>query len=304
MAGKKSDLNEHKFNINVINLVKAIEKQKQTLEEIFQLITSLRNLSGSWSDLLSNTGSDNLLMKGAHDLLDSLDEEQLKFNTEKIEFRLENLELKIRDEVSDFLDLTNPSNTKKQTRLDAIDDCLGGEINAIRICEFKRKVKLSCAYRVLLCERGVLPIPIELDVAPQLICESIALLNKKENLYQGELLKQFKLFHANIIKLSESDIMTDDLTDEFNCIIQQVFENIKYLSLGKPVSDIPVSLESMNFDVRKLIMKKVEEASSEELSQVSEQQNDQVKKQGSKLIERVNTWLDSPISTSWKDTDK
>jgi len=302
MAAKKSDLDEHKFNINVINLVKDIEKQKQTLEEIFQLIISLRNLSGSWSDLVSNTGSDNLLMKDAHDLLDSLDDEQLKFSTEKIEFRLENLELKIRDEVSDFLDLVDSSSTQKQTSLEAVDDCFGGEIVAIRISEFKRKVKLSGAYRVLLCERGVLPIPIELDVAPQLISESIDLLNKKANLYQGELLKQFKLFHGNIIKLSESDIMTDNLTGEFNCIIQQVSENIEYLSSGKPVSDIPVSLEAMNFDVRKLIMEKTEEANVEELSQMSEQQSDPVKKQGSKLIKRVNVWLDSPTSTSWKDT--
>ena len=303
MESKNKALDASKFDIETINLVKDIEKQKKILEELFRLIISLKDLSSSLEELFKNLGAENPLVCGAFDLLDTLDDEHLKFSSDKIEYRLENVEFKIRDEISYFLNLVTPPSTNKPLILEAEND-LASKKNAVRIREFKRKIKLSFAYRVLLCERNMLPAPVELDVAPELLFKSIELLKKKENQHQSELLKQFKVFSKSIQKLSECSFMTESLLDELLALNQQVSENIKHLSLGKPVSDIPVDLESIDFDVRRLVMEKTKEASRQNIIQrpVKQDATDHVKKEDPGLVGRVNVWLDSPISTSWKDT--
>ena len=80
-----SIMNESHLNSDGIRLLKDIEKQKKMLEEIFQLITSLQQLSSCLEQIFLKSGANNPLINKAFDLLDK---EQVDFNNDKVEFRL------------------------------------------------------------------------------------------------------------------------------------------------------------------------------------------------------------------------
>ena len=299
-----------------INLLKDIEKRKALFEEVAQLVTSLNRLNSSLEEIVKSTSSEHPVVERAHELIEGLSEQQKNFSVEKVEFRLENLELRIRDDLSYFLELEAPAKSEEgdSTRQDyslAEEDSELSETIHKRIAEFHRRVQLSFAYRVLLCEAGESPKPIELDIAPALISQALDRLKIREERYQQELVIKLKDFQASVKFAAKSDAFPEPVRDELLFIDLYVTINIDHLAAGKPISSVPASFELINLDA-------VNDAAQDPIDCAESGQveapvpSDEIhadnynaskdKLRSGTVFKRARTWLNSTHDVSWKDT--
>lgn len=293
------------FDQKTIKLLKSVEQRKVFLEEIAQLVTSLRRLSTSLESIFRKVGADNPLIEKAFDILDIMDSHHQKFSNEKIEFRLESLDFKIRDELSYFLQLVNKAGTEGQADLwshpRSEEDSESVAVLYKRIDDFKRKMKLSFAYRVLLCERGAGVSQIDLDVAPELISLSIVKLMAKEKQYRDKLIRELSSFHKNVVALLSIKEIPEGFKEVLKFTVHQIKENMQYLKAGKSIEEVPTSFESINIDMLENIV--VNTLPEKRNDDAVENRLDQ-KEQSNGFFKRVNAWLDAPIDVEWKNIKK
>jgi hypothetical protein len=286
-----------------VKVLKDLEKKKQVFEEVAQLVNSLHKLSSSLESIVYNSRTSHVAAK-AHEILADLDDKQRNLSIEKVELRLEHLDLRIRDDISYFLNLANKSNTPDLLS-HPLDEELRSDASALRtkIEDFKRKVKLCFAYRILLCENGVDVEPIELDVAPTLISESLDTIKEKEKRYQSVLVVKLREFHKQAKQMTINELIPESIRDKLMFSEHQLAENIAHLEAGKSISSIPTSFDAIDLNFTKYIASpKRENEDHPDNTEEEKPSGLKEEKQAKGFLKRAKNWLDSPVDVSWDKT--
>lgn len=289
-----------------INLLKELESRKQVFAEVAQLVTSLHKLSTSLESIVYSSETSHVAEK-AHELLSDLDDKQLHLSVEKVELRLEHLDLRIRDDISYFLDLADNSNKRSEPDLlsHPLDEKLRDEAGHLRakIDDFKRKIKLCFAYRVLLCEHGVDVRPIDLDVAPVLISKALDTIKDKEKRYQSVLVVKLREFHKQAKVMAVNESIPEPIRDKLVFSEHQLAANIAHLESGKPISSIPTSFDAIDLNFTQEVTLEPlphDHKQAEATTPKSDNAKENDKSKG--FLKRAKNWLDSPVDVSWKET--
>ena len=271
-----------------LSQLKEVQQRREALEEIAQLLLSYNQLSSSLEELVLSTTGETSVSDKAHELLDSLDGDQRQMSVDKIEMRLENLDLRIRDDLSYFIDLTTEKSLK------TLNNDSEEELPK-RVEQFKRKVKLSFSYRVLLCEHGEPVKPIELDVAPEIVKQTVASLRVKESSCQDRLIKELKSFQSLAKSVATHQDIPEAIRDELMFAEHQISENLVHLEAGNTIASIPSSFDSINLDFS--IMALSEEFSAVGITQEEEahQEGDSDLGRSATFLQKARQWLDSPV---------
>lgn len=287
-----------------VEILKDLETRKEIFEEVAQLVMSLHKLSTSLEDIVYDTGQHTAVDK-AHELLESLDDKQRNLSLDKVEFRLEHLDLKIRDDISFFLSLADTS--KKTGEKDLLSHPLSEELAEeaadlyAKIEEFKRKVQLCFAYRVLLCENGYTVKPIDLDLAPELISSALENIKEKELFYQSQLVEKLEDFQNKAKKIIIDGAIPESVRDQLMFAEHQISENLAHLKSGKPISRLPTSFESIVLKLNNDESAGDESATKTNSSEADSKDTTQQDK-STGFMSRAKKWLNSSVDVSWKDT--
>lgn len=278
---------------NHIRALKDVQKRREAFEEIAKLLISYNQLSDSLEELVRSTTASNSVSDKAHQLLATLDENQRQMSVDKIEGRLENLDLSIRDDLSFFIDLADP----KLKKLPSEESDLPTKVE-----QFKRKVRLSFAYRVLLCEHGEPLTPIELDVAPDLVSTAIGHLKTKEIETQGKLLSELEAFKSLAKSVAAHPEIPEPIRDELMFAEHQISENIAHLNAGQPITTVPSSFESINLDFSIMTLSENLAAAGmtedEEPTETDDEDSNLTRSKS--FLQRAKDWLDQPVQGTRK----
>lgn len=303
MSEKPSPQQNASNNLERLNFLTQIEKQQAVIKEVLEQIRSLQSLSQSLTSLFNNAGTLSPSITRAFHLLDTLDEEQKTLSTGKVELRLEHLELKIRDEVSYFLNLINSidelnNNTDRAEKLRLLT-------SYSRISEFKRKVSLALTYRVLLFERDVSPSEFNLDVAPDLLNTSLNNIEEKREDLKSELKTHFTSLRTNILNFAQKASTSKKMSAALHKVGDAIELNLLHLSSNKPSEDLPSSIVEIE-ELIKLTAEVDQTTDNDDKEKVNDEtlkkKEAQQKKLG--LFGRLNLWVNTSDSTTWKDTKK
>lgn len=303
MSEESSPAHQLSGNLERLSFLSQIEKQHDLIKEILEQIHSLQSLGASLTKLFNNTGKLSPSIKKAFSLLDALDDEQKALATAKVELRLDHLEFKIRAELSYYLELIGTIEEIEDDEASA--EKLQELTSYSRISEFKRKVSLALAYRVLLFERDVEPSEFNLDVAPDLLNKALHNIDEKKEYLKTELTTQFSSFHENILSFAKKACTSKDMSAAMYKIADSIEVNLLHLNSGKPSEELPTSIIEIE-DQIKLAAEIDQDASSEEnpLPSLEERKKEEEKHKKQGLLGRINVWVNTPDSTSWKETKK
>ncbi|WP_157678536.1 hypothetical protein [Oleiphilus messinensis] len=278
---------------NGVDAVKSIEERRSALEEIARLILNFQRLAASLNNIIAISSNDSLSEK-AFELLDSLDEKQRALSSDDVEFRLETLENKIRDDVYYFINLKHDAEPYIAKDIPP-DDVLSHQ----RVEEFKRRVKLVLAYRVLLCERGEQVQGFEIDIPVNTLKNYISKLRIQERIYKAKLLKDMKELQIELKGLIKSYSRIPDLKDRLSSMLTGVECNINHIESGKSVASLPMAFDRIDLN-------QTAEEPEEVPLPVPEVTEDETSESNRKhgLLDSVNEWLNSPMDVKWKDVRK
>lgn len=289
------------FDINAINTdidaVKFIEQRREMLQRVSNLVNAIQRLTSSLDVLMVSTGTNEAVADKTFGLLDYLDDKQKNLSTSKIEIRLEALDISIRDQLSKILSAVHESKGVEVSHLEMASEAPDP---LDEVSEFRRKVRLSMAYRLLLVERGMDVQPINLDVAPELISGCMKQLEVQEAFYKDKLLNDMKGFHSDVVTLLKNKALSSKLISALKTAAKQLKLGVQFIKSNKPIEVLPEVLDVSEFldikdDEGEVIVH--EDAPKEDLDSDAESQ-----KGG--FFSTLNTWLSTPGNVSWEQAKK
>lgn len=281
-----------------VAVLKQIEQQKQVLEQLANIVYAINRLTTSLENLLYMTGSSEKLAQMTFQFTEYLDDKQRKLATSKIEIRLEALDNKIRDELSHILDSINKSTDDWP---DSHSDDPAGNPFAI-VGEFRRKVQLAVAYRLLIAERGVEVQPIDLDIAPDLISNSLAALKKNESHFRKQLMFELNEMIEKIIAAERDSAVSEGMAFLLSTAKDTIAKQIRMIKSGKPIESLEQSYDILTMEVEKQEKKPAPKATAKAKAEkrtapTAPQQS--IQKSG--FFKTFNAWLSTPSGVSWSE---
>lgn len=286
------------FNVSSIesdiDAVKFIEQRRDMLQRVSNLVNSVQRLTASLDTLLSSSGTNASIADKAFGLLDYLDDKQKNLSTGKIEIRLEALDNSVRDQLSNILSSVHESSgIVPSGGAEGVD--LEDPLEVVT--EFRRKVRLSMAYRLLLTERGADVKPICLDVAPELISGCMKRLEYQEVFYKDKLMSEMKQFHSDVKELLDKPSLSSKLKSALKTAAKQLKEGVAHIKSNKSIEVLPAVLDVTEFMA---ITDDEGHAIVEEDEPKAEVDSDS-KPSKSGFFSTLNKWLSTPDNVSWKD---
>ena len=303
MREKPSPTENVASNLERLSFLTQVEKQHDLVSEIVEQIQSLQTLSESLVNLFNNTDKLPPSLKKAFHLLDTLDDEQKTLSTNKIELRLEHLEIKIRAEVSNYLELINAIDELSEEA--DRDEKLKELTSYSRVSEFKRKVSLALAYHVLLFERDVPASEFSLDVAPELLSSALKKIESRKTNLKADLVSHFSSLRESIVSFAKKASTSKQMSLALHRLGDDIEVNLLHLKSGKPSEDLPTSILEIDEQIKLASELKISDADNQPSlpDEATRKQTEKLeKKQG--LLGRINVWVSTPDSTKWKDTKK
>ena len=267
-----------------------VQKKLDMFEEVGRIIESTRHLSNSLQSLSKLSETTDSMPVNLLKLVELLSDEQAKLTTPRVEIRLEAIDNKIRDNLSELL---VPNIVVKYGP---------GDLEKV-IKEFKRVIYLAIAFRVLLCERGEDFIPFELDVAPDLLKTHIRMLKNQKSKLTNKLVAEMKEFAQEVAVLQDS-APTSEMKEVMESVIMAISCNIDHLENGKPFDEIPNSFQSIG-----IFSSKPEEVKTPEVPEVIEEEIEELDTQletmeSGSFLDNLNDWLSTPTNVSWNQIKK
>ena len=282
-------------NINSdIDAVKFIEQRREMLQRISNLMNSVQRLTSSLGLLLATSGTNTNIADKTFGLLDYLDDKQRHLTTSKIEIRLDALDHSVRDQLSEIFSYLHDERKSPIALADNSDD-LQDPLRVVS--EFRRKVRLSMAYRLLLAERGADVTPIDLDVAPELISNTVKELEYKEAFYKGKLIDDMQTFEQEFTQMLRNKSLSEKVRMLLNNASLQLKQGVVHIKQNKPIDILPDVLDISEFSEIK--DDQGNDIIHEEL--VVDDTNSGSKGSMQGFFGTLNTWLSAPKNVSWKE---
>ena len=287
-----------------IDAVKFIESRRDMLQRIAGIVNAIQRLTESLDNLMISSGNNPNIADKTFSLLDYLDDKQRHLETGKIEIRIDALDDRIRDQLSKILSSIH-ADTKSLVVPASGEKPEDDTKNPLEIVtEFRRKVRLSMAYRLLLTERGMDIDPINLDIAPQLISVCLKKLAKEETVFKNKLVKEIVCFRQEISELLKSETLSDKMRQTLKVTLNRLAQNIKYIKSDKPLEVLPEAIDLDEFSAitseTGAPVETTSEADDLRLAPVDESAAAIVPAKG--FFNTLNKWISAPIDVSWKES--
>lgn len=282
---------------NDIEAVKYIEQRRLLLQRVSNLVNAVQKLTSSLNVLWVSTGSNAVIADKTFGLLDYLDDKQKNLSTAKIEIRLEALDNSVRDQLSKILVAVRDAKGLVVTDFDLDEEGL----NPLdEVSEFRRKVRLSMAYRLLITERGVEVEPINLDVAPELISNCMKHLEQQEGFYKDKLLNDMTEFHSELQLLTKNKGLSTRLLGALKTASQQIKDGVAAIRLNKPIEVLPEVLDVSDF----LDVKDADGQAIVHEDEPTVEVSLDAKDEKAGFFSTLNKWLSTPANVSWEESKK
>jgi len=282
-------------NINSdIDAVKFIEQRREMLRRISNLMNAVQRLTSSLELLLVSSGTNTKIADKTFGLLDYLDDKQRHLISSKIEIRLDALDHRIRDQLSEILSSLD-DDRKSPVALTEQSDDIQDPLDVVS--EFRRKVRLSMAYRLLLAERGSDVKPIELDVAPELISNTVRQLEYKEAFYKGKLIDDMQAFEQEVTQILRNKRLSEKVRILLKNAAVQLKQGVAFIKQNKSIDILPDVLDVAEFSEIK------DDEGNDIIHEEPVVEDTEIGDKGSMqgFFGTLNTWLSAPKNVSWKD---
>ena len=287
-----------------IDAVKFIESRRDMLQRIAGIVNAIQRLTESLDNLMISSGNNPDLADKTFSLLDYLDDKQRHLETSKIEIRIDALDDRIRDQLSKIISSIH-ADTKSLVMPASTDQPEDDTKNPLDIVtEFRRIVRLSMAYRLLLTERGMAVDPINLDVAPELIAMSIKKLAKEETVFKNKLVKEIVCFRQEISKLLEAETLSDKMRQALKVTLNRLAQNIKYIKSNKPLEVLPEAIDLDEFSAITSASSAPAETPPEtdDLRLTPGDESAASIPPAKGFFNTLNKWISTPMDVSWKES--
>lgn len=272
-----------------------VEKKLGLLEEVVKVIKQFQHLTGTLESLVYASGAHNPLVDKAIEVLEGADVDHTTMTTDKIEFRLENLEFKIQDDLEFFIELVNDK-LQNPASVDEAPLVLPER----RIEEFRRRVKLALAYRVVLTERGEALAPFDLGIAVNDISHSLTKLRVQEKVQRKQLIGKMEDLQRDLKCYVQDARLSAELRELFADMLQGLIANIGHVNAGHPVEQMPMPVEDLDVAAAMAMSCQPDTPEQNSPSQSRSDQTPPARRKG--FFNRLEVWLDSPMDVSWADT--
>jgi len=285
-------------NINSdIDAVKFIEQRREMLRRILNLMNAVQRLTSSLELLLVSSGTNTKIADKTFGLLDYLDDKQRHLTSSKIEIRLDALDHRVRDQLSEILSSLDDEGKSSVALAEGSDD-IQDPLDVVS--EFRRKVRLSMAYRLLLVERGSEINPIELDVAPELISNTVRQLEYKEAFYKGKLIDDMQTFEQEVTQMLRNKSLSEKVRLLLKNAAVQLKQGVIFIKQNKSIDILPDVLDVAEFSEIK--DDEGNDIIHEEPVVEDTEVGDRDSMQG--FFGTLNTWLSAPKHVSWKEAKR
>ncbi len=267
--------------------------KKRALEQVVRIAESVEQLNSGLQGvvLMGRPSAD--LHRNVLRYFERLDETVRVLPTQKIRATLQRLEQRIKGSIREIMALAEGgAGISEESSL--------SEPTASALNEFRRTAQTAVALRIVLRERGEPTRATALPVDPELLRRRVDEVSEQEKACRNRVMGDIKGMQRDLQAILTTSDMPEVMKTLARCTLEELQQNLRHLEAGGSIEKLPHSLEMVEM-AEELPVTPPEPSEPQPPPHPPAPLTNSPKRG---FLDRLELWLNSPWSVSWKDTRK